>query len=218
MWPDPSTAFHERGHAIDPNIGLRTVNRGSTSTAQNDPVNEGIADAASDRTIEYANVHEDALSPSLNPNRVADLVDQKQARGYGTKNKAWKRDEDRAIYAATRIHSAMSDEPNIPNRVDLVIEQHGPRGFGELTENSTLKDMNINSQQNTDIANKTLLGKLYHENVHVRDGLRDLGFGRLGMQAAESHVRRMNDKASAAEDAAPDETQMSFWPREGVNE
>ncbi len=216
MWPDADTAFHERGHAIDPNIGLRTVNRGSTSTAQNDPVNEGIADAASDRTIRYSNVHEDSLNPSLNPNRVADLL--AQSRGYGIKNKAWKNDEDRAIYAATRIHSAMADEPNIPNRVDLVIEQHGPRGFGELEENSTLKDTNIHSQRNTDIANKTLLGKLYHENEHVRDGLRDLGFGRIGMQAAESHVRRMEDKASAAEDAAPDETQLSFWPREGVNE
>ncbi len=207
MWPDPSTSFHERGHAIDPNIGLRTVNRGSTSTAQNDPVNEGIADAASDRTIRYSNVHEDSLNPSLNPNRVADLL--AQSRGYGVKNKAWKNDEDRAIYAATRIHSAMADEPNIPNRVDLVIEQHGPRSGSHI---------DINSQRNTDIANKTLLGKLYHENEHVRDGLRDLGFGRIGMQAAESHVRRMEDKASAAEDAAPDETQLSFWPREGVNE
>ena len=221
MWPDPSTAFHERGHAIDPNIGLRTVNRGSTSTAQNDPVNEGIADAASDRTIEYANVHEDALSPSLNPNRVADLVDQSQARGYGTKNKAWKRDEDRAIYAATRIHSAMSDEPNIPNRVDLVLEQHGPKGFGGLTDpygGGTLKDTSIHSERNTDIANDTLLGKLYHENVHVRDGLDQLGFGRLGAQAAEKHASRMSDAALAAEEAKPDETQMSFWPREGVNE
>ncbi len=207
MWPDADTAFHERGHAIDPNIGLRTVNRGSTSTAQNDPVNEGIADAASDRTIRYSNVHEDSLNPSLNPNRVADLL--AQSRGYGIKNKAWKNDEDRAIYAATRIHSAMADEPNIPNRVDLVIEQHGPRSGSHI---------DINSQRNTDIANKTLLGKLYHENEHVRDGLRDLGFGRIGMQAAESHVRRMEDKASAAEDAAPDETQLSFWPREGVNE
>ena len=185
MWPDANTAFHERGHAIDPDIGLRTVNRGSTSTAQNDPVNEGIADAASDRTIRYSNVHEDSLNPSLNPNRVADLL--AQSRGYGIKNKAWKNDEDRAIYAATRIHSAMSDEPNIPNRVDLVIEQHGSRDFGPGEEGLPV---DISSQLKTDIANDTLLGKLYHENEHVRDGLRDLGFERIGMQAAERHVRQ----------------------------
>ena len=218
MWPDPSTAFHERGHAIDPSIGLRTVNRGDTSSWHRDPVMEGIADAASDRTIHYANVHEDALSPSLNPARAAGIEDRKQVRGYGTKHPSWKNDADRAVYAATRIHSAMADEPNIPDRVDLVIEQHGPRGFGELEENSTLKDTNIHSERNTDIANKTLLGKLYHENVHVRDGLDQLGLGRIGAQSAEKHVRRMEDKASAAYDAAPDETQLSFWPREGVNE
>tara|TARA_B100000929_G_scaffold109201_1_gene86504 strand:- start:47 stop:592 length:546 start_codon:yes stop_codon:yes gene_type:complete len=180
---------------------------------------EGIADAASDRTINYANVHEDALSPSLNPKRAADIEDRKQARGYGTKHPAWKdHSMTQAVYAATRIHSAMADEPNIPDRVDLVIEQHGPRGFGELEENSTLKDTNIHSQRNTDIANDTLLGKLYHENVHVRDGLDQLGLGRIGAQSAEKHVRRMEDKAYAAYDAAPDETQLSFWPREGVNE
>jgi hypothetical protein len=218
-WPDASTAFHEREHAIDPSIGLRTVNRGDTRDAHRDPVHEGVADAASDRTIQYANVHEDALSPSLNPNRAKDIQDQSGgARGYGTKHKSWKRDQDRAVYAATRIHSALADEPNIPDRVDLVIEQHGPRGFGELIENSTLKDTNIHSERNTDIANDTLLGKLYHENVHVRDGLDQLGFGRVGAQAAEKHVRRMEDAAYAAEEAAPDETQLSFWPRQGVNE
>ena len=210
MWPDADTAFHERGHAIDPNIGLRTVNRGSTSTAQNDPVNEGIADAASDRTIRYSNVHEDSLNPSLNPNRVADLL--AQSRGYGIKNKAWKNDEDRAIYAATRIHSAMADEPNIPNRVDLVIEQHGPRGFGELEENSTLKDEDIHSQRNTDIANDTLLGKLYHENEHVRDGLRDLGFERIGMQAAERHVRQNVQKKELPDWKRDPEQETLFGP------
>jgi hypothetical protein len=222
-WPDTSTAFHEREHAIDPSIGLRTVNRGDTRDAHRDPVHEGVADAASDRTIRYANVHEDALSPSLNPNRAKDIQDQSGgARGYGTKHKSWKRDQDRAVYAATRIHSAMADEPNIPDRVDLVIEQHGPRGFGKVTSTGrsldTLTDTNIHSERNTDIANDTLLGKLYHENVHVRDGLDQLGFGRVGAQAAEKHVRRMDDAVYAAEEAAPDETQLSFWPREGVNE
>lgn len=240
-WPDPSTAFHEREHAIDPNIGLRTVNRGSTSDAQNDPVNEGIADAATDRTIEYANVHEDGLNPSLNPSRFLEVEDRKRARGYGTKNTAWKTDQDRAIYAATRIHSAMADEPNIPDRVDLVKEQFGLRGFNAsddehpvrvtqqrtasgrtipVTEKSsnTSGDLNIHSERNTDKANNTLLGKLYHENEHVRDGLRDLGLGRIGMQAAEKHASRMSDAALVAEEAKPDETQLSFWPREGVNE
>ena len=218
-WPDASTAFHERAHAIDPSIGLRTVNRGDTRGSHRDPVNEGIADAGSDRTIYYANVHEDALSPSLNPNRAKDIQDQRQARGYGTEHAAWKRDQDRAIYAATRIHSAMADEPNIPDRVDLVIEQYGPRGFGAVTDaEGSFTDTNIHSERNTDIANDTLLGKLYHENVHVRDGLDQLGFGRVGAQAAEKHVRRMDDAAYAAEEAAPDETQLSFWPREGVNE
>ena len=217
-WPDASTAFHEREHAIDPNIGLRTVNRGDTRQYHIDPVMEGVADAASDRTIGYANKHEDALNPSLNPTRSVEIEDQKSIRGYGTKNKAWKTDQQRAVYAATRIHSAMADEPNIPDRVDLVIEQHGPRGFGELVENSTLKDTNIHNERNTDIANNTLLGKLYHENEHVRDGLRDLGFGRIGMQAAEKHASRMSDAALAAEEAKPFLTQQSFWPREGVNE
>jgi len=240
-WPDPSTAFHEREHAIDPNIGLRTVNRGSTSGAQNDPVNEGVADAATDRTIEYANVHEDGLNPSLNPSRFLEVEDRKQVRGYGTKNTAWKTDQDRAVYAATRIHSAMADEPNIPDRVDLVKEQFGLRGFnadgnehpvrptvhklangGTATtvarSSSTSSDLNIHSERNTDKANNTLLGKLYHENEHVRDGLRDLGFGRVGMQAAEKHVQRLSDAALLAEEAKPDETQLSFWPREGVNE
>ena len=217
-WPDASTAFHERAHAIDPNIGLRTVNRGDTRQAHRDPVMEGIADAATDRTIQYANVHEDALNPSLNPKRFLGIEDQHQVRGYGTKHPSWKTEQDRAVYAATRIHSAMADEHNIPDRVDLVIEQHGPRGFGELEENSTLKDTNIHSQRNTDIANNTLLGKLYHENKHVRDGLDQLGFSRIGLQAAERHVQRMDEAALVAEDAAPDETQLSFWPREGVNE
>jgi hypothetical protein len=217
MWPDANTAFHERGHAIDPNIGLRTVNRGSTSTAQNDPVNEGIADAASDRTIHYSNVHEDALSPSLNPNRVADLL--AQSRGYGIKNKAWKNDEDRAIYAATRIHSAMSDEPNIPNRVDLVIEQHGPRGFQHARTASppnlyprSGSRIDISSQRNTDIANDTLLGKLYHENEHVRDGLRDLGFERIGMQAAERHVRQNVQKKELPDWKRDPEQETLFGP------
>ena len=206
-WPDASTAFHERGHAIDPSIGLRTVNRGDTGTWHRDPVMEGIADAATDRTIEYANVHEDALNPSLNPNRAEDVRDRKARRGYGSEHEAWKQDPlTQAIYSATRIHSAMSDEPNIPDRVDLVKEQHGMSSF------------HIASVTQTDLANRTLLGKLYHENEHVRDGRKELGFGRIGAQSAEQHVRRMEDKASAAEDAAPDETQMSFWPREGVNE
>jgi hypothetical protein len=220
-WPDASTAFHEREHAIDPNIGLRTVNRGDNRQYHVDPVMEGVADAGSDRAIGYANVHEDALNPSLNPSRSFEIEDQKSIRGYGTKNKAWKTDQDRAVYAATRIHSAMSDEPNIPDRVDLVIEQHGPRGFagdGSYPASSTHKDLNIHTVTNTDIANDTLLGKLYHENEHVRDGLRDLGFGRIGMQAAEKHASRMSDAALAAEEAKPDETQLSFWPREGVNE
>jgi hypothetical protein len=218
-WPDASTAFHEREHAIDPNIGLRTVNRGDNRQYHIDPVMEGVADAGSDRAIGYANVHEDALNPSLNPSRSFEIEDQKSIRGYGTKNKAWKRPEDRAIYAATRIHSAMSDEPNIPDRVDLVLEQHGPKGFGGLTDpNEIASATSIHSERNTDIANDTLLGKLYHENKHVRDGLRDIGFERVGMQAAERHVSRMSDAASAAEEAKPDETQLSFWPREGVNE
>ncbi len=207
MWPDANTAFHERGHAIDPDIGLRTVNRGSTSTAQNDPVNEGIADAASDRTIRYSNVHEDSLNPSLNPNRVADLL--AQSRGYGIKNKAWKNDEDRAIYAATRIHSAMSDEPNIPNRVDLVIEQHGSRDFGPGEEGLPV---DISSQLKTDIANDTLLGKLYHENEHVRDGLRDLGFERIGMQAAERHVRQNVQKKELPDWKRDPEQETLFGP------
>ena len=83
---------------------------------------------------------------------------------------------------------------------------------------STSSDLNIHSERNTDIANNTLLGKLYHENEHVRDGLRDLGFGRIGMQAAEKHASRMSDAALAAEEAKPFLTQQSFWPREGVNE
>ena len=240
-WPDASTAFHEREHAIDPNIGLRTVNRGDTRQYHVDPVMEGVADAGSDRAIGYANVHEDALNPSLNPSRSFEIEDQKSIRGYGTKNKAWKTDQDRAVYAATRIHSAMADEPNIPDRVDLVKEQFGLRGFNAsddehpvrvtqqrtasgrtipVTEKSsnTSGDLNIHSERNTDTANNTLLGKLYHENKHVRDGLRDLGFGRIGMQAAESHVRRMEDAAQVVESEAPNEPQLSFWPREGVNE
>jgi hypothetical protein len=240
-WPDASTAFHERAHAIDPNIGLRTVNRGDTRDAHRDPVHEGIADAATDRTIEYANVHEDALNPSLNPNRFLEVEDRKQVRGYGTKNTAWKTDQDRAVYAATRIHSAMADEHNIPDRVDLVKEQFGLRGFNArddelpvrvthqrtasgrtipVTEKSsnTSGDLNIHSERNTDRANNTLLGKLYHENEHVRDGLDQLGFSRIGLQAAEMHVQRMDEAASVAEDAAPNEWQLSFWPREGVLE
>ena len=216
-WPDASTAFHEREHAIDPNIGLRTVNRGDTRQYHIDPVMEGVADAGADRTIGYANKHEDALNPSLNPKRSVEIEDQKSIRGYGTKNKAWKTEQDRAVYAATRIHSAMADEPNIPDRVDLVLEQHGPRGFGH-SANWPQKDTNIHNERNTDIANNTLLGKLYHENEHVRDGLRDLGLGRIGMQAAEKHASRMSDAASAAEEAKPFLTQQSFWPREGVNE
>jgi hypothetical protein len=135
----------------------------------------------------------------------------------------------------------MADEPNIPDRVDLVKEQFGLRGFNAsddehpvrvtqqrtasgrtipVTEKSsnTSGDLNIHSERNTDTANNTLLGKLYHENKHVRDGLRDLGFGRIGMQAAESHVRRMEDAAQVVESEAPNEPQLSFWPREGVNE
>jgi len=234
-WPDASTAFHEREHAIDPNIGLRTVNRGDTRQYHVDPVMEGVADAGSDRAIGYANVHEDALNPSLNPSRSFEIEDQKSIRGYGTKNKAWKRPEDRAIYAATRIHSAMSDEPNIPDRVDLVKEQFGLRGFNAsddehpvrvtqqrtasgrtipVTEKSsnTSGDLNIHSERNTDTANNTLLGKLYHENKHVRDGLRDLGFERVGRQAAERHVAQNVQKKELPDWKRDPEQETLFGP------
>jgi hypothetical protein len=214
-WPDASTAFHEREHAIDPNIGLRTVNRGDTRQYHVDPVMEGVADAGSDRAIGYANVHEDALNPSLNPSRSFEIEDQKSIRGYGTKNKAWKTDQDRAVYAATRIHSAMADEPNIPDRVELVLEQHGPKGFGGLTDpygGGTLKSTSIHSERNTDIANDTLLGKLYHENKHVRDGLRDLGFERVGRQAAERHVAQNVQKKELPDWKRDPEQETLFGP------
>ena len=212
-WPDASTAFHEREHAIDPNIGLRTVNRGDNRQYHIDPVMEGVADAGSDRTIGYANVHEDALNPSLNPSRSFEIEDQKSIRGYGTKNSAWKRPEDRAVYAATRIHSAMADEPNIPDRVDLVLEQHGPKGFSGLTDpNEIASATNIHSERNTDIANDTLLGKLYHENKHVRDGLRDLGFERVGRQAAERHVAQNVQKKELPDWKRDPEQETLFGP------
>ena len=189
-WPSAGTAFHEREHAIDPNIGLRTVNRGDTRGKHKDPVMEGIADAGEDRNIQYANMHEDALNPSINEHRHKDI--KGSAWGYNTSSSAWKRDEDRAIYAATRIHSGMSDPNVIPDRVELVKEQHGnftPPANSALGSYTT---MSIHNQDNTDLANDTLLGKLYHEHKHVRDGLDQLGFGRLGAQAAEKHVSRMS--------------------------
>ena len=171
---------------------------------------EGIADAGEDRNIQYANMHEDALNTSINEHRHKDI--KGSAWGYNTSSSAWKRDEDRAIYAATRIHSGMSDPNVIPDRVELVKEQHGnftPPANSALGSYTT---MSIHNQDNTDLANDTLLGKLYHEHKHVRDGLDQLGFGRLGAQAAEKHASRMSDAALAAEEAKPDETRDAILP------
>lgn len=182
--PRRTTMSHEWGHQRDPSIGRRTEHaaQAGLKTIHKDPVMEGIADATADRQVRYEGKHEDSLNPSINPHRHMDLEDS----GYTTKHSGWRNPVEKAVYAATRIHQGLSDDPTvIPDRVDL--------------STSVGEDHSALTPEDTQAATQNLLGHLYNTSQHVRKGLDQLGMGRLGEHQGEAFkAKQAQHEASRA--------------------
>lgn len=181
-WIDPSQPGRrwEGGTAKWHRGAGRTPVRGADITAIADPMEEAVADAFADRYTRYKGQFSDTLA---NPEaRVRDFA----RTGYSTGYSGWKNDLHRALYVATRYHTALSDDQaqQIPSRESLLkaLPKEESRGINKM-------DMNINEYLDT--ANKLALGHIWHHMPHIRGVVRQAGYEKAALEAHDEYKKRM---------------------------
>jgi hypothetical protein len=187
------TMTHELGHALDVNIKSDTTNRGSyiigqdkrtrrVRTAKADPMEEGVADASADRYTRYKGQFQDVLANT--EKRAEDF----RGTGYTVGYSGWKNQTHRALYAATRFHTALSDEQTqqIPSRDQI---------FKNLPKPSQREINRLGSRENTnayhDALNSLALGHIVHNMPHVHGVLKQLGLDKAATTAHEYYKKHM---------------------------
>jgi len=183
---------HELGHAMDPNIGESTTNRGRYEYGRAkhrviaDPIEEGVADASADRYTRYKGQFQDTLAN--NEQRLKDF----QSNGYTINYSGWKNKTQSALYAATRYHTALADNMShpqqMPNRdqiIDALPEQE------RNAVKSTRGSERFPGNQFLDTANSLALGHLYHHMPHVRGILKQAGLEDTALAAHADYKKRM---------------------------
>lgn len=125
-----ATLIHELGHATDavPTSSIGQVHE--TSSTHVDPMSEGRADGYADRFAQSdrrgrgrgrGRGDELALALAEPQTLHADL----QSTGYGTRNKRWKNDTMRALYAVSRIESRLAGQHAQHSDRETVLESLG---------------------------------------------------------------------------------------------
>ena len=183
-----TTLVHEVGHTRDPNLEDKYHIWSHHKTAFADPMLEGVADSFADRHSRYAGQFDDVLSHS------DDRVNAIQGTGYSTNYGNWKNNTHRALYAATRFHSALGDSnfEDIPSREGLAKDY--------LTANETKADWSrgTSTYRNTteagrkhgDLVNTLALGHIYEHQPHVREHLDAHGYGGVAKKAHAEYLDR----------------------------
>ena len=183
---DAGTLLHEIGHTRDPYVRERyDITRFQKSTKRADPMSEGIADAFRDRHVRHADSFEDTLGHSKE--RVADITSQ----GYGTMHRGWENDTHRALYAATRFHSGLSDR----NFEDIPSRSHVAQSLITTEEhNKGIGDFGRPTKEHGELVNRLTLGKMYEDMPHIRQHLDAHGYGDTAKSAHEEYLLRAKGK------------------------
>ena len=181
-----NTLVHEIGHNRDSNTDDKYHIWTHNKDAFADPMLEGVADAFADRHSRYAGQFDDVLSHS------DDRVEAIKGTGYNTAYSGWKNNTHRALYAATRFHSALGDTnfKDIPSRENLSDDY--------LTASETNADWHRGYSRNTteagrkhgDLVNTLALGHIYEHQPHVREHLDAHGYGGVAKKAHAEYLDR----------------------------
>lgn len=199
-------------HFVTPNnkviIGLRSISRlkkrfpdtwknyeavRQTKTVGADPMEEGIADASADRYTRYKGQFGDALA---NPER---RIQDSKSSGYTTDYSGWKNKTQKALYLATRYHTALADNlsqpQQIPTRRQIIkaLPETEQKNIDKLRFTSDGRPAfgGAGSNAYLDTANSLALGHIYHHMPHVRDVLKQAGFEKAALDAHVDYKKRM---------------------------
>jgi hypothetical protein len=186
------TLVHEIGHNRDPNTDDKYHIWTHHKDAYADPMLEGVADGFQDRHSRYAGQFDDVLSHS------DDRVNAIQGTSYSTNYGNWKNNTHRALYAATRFHSALGDTnfKDIPSRENLSEDY--------LTYSETDADWHRGLTRNTteagrkhgDLVNTLALGHIYEHQPHVREHLDAHGYGGVAKKAHAEYLDRAKKRGT----------------------
>jgi hypothetical protein len=176
------TLVHEIGHTRDPHKGgMYDVRKFQDGRA--DPIKEGIADAFTDR---FANrVFDDTLRHSSKRTKAI------SNSGYGTQHDEWQNDTQRALYAATRFHSALGDQnfKDIPARED--VSAHTVTDEEYFTHEAHNKKM---TKEFGNLVNHLTLGHMYEHLPHIREHLDAHGYTDTAKNAHNEYLLRTKGK------------------------
>jgi hypothetical protein len=166
-----STIVHEIGHTRDSNSSQPVSKMHIGAYA--DPMNEGIADAFSDRYTK------DRYQSSFEDSAVRRLEIERS--GYGSKSRYWENNVERALYSATRFHTALGagNYKEIPDRRSFV----DPMTLNQRTTRSTVTQ-----------ANKLALGHMVHHMPHVKEHLKNMGYENEGARSHQEYLRWASPK------------------------
>ena len=184
---DAGTLLHEIGHTRDPYLRDR-YDITNFHGGRADPMSEAIADAFRDRHVRHADLFEDTLGHSKE--RVSDIA----GTGYGAKYRGWKNDTHRALYAATRFHSALGDR----NFEDIPQRQRVAQSLTTTEEvNAGVKSggsYGRPTKEHGELVNRLTLGKMYEDMPHIRQHLDAHGYGDTAKSAHEEYLLRAKGK------------------------
>lgn len=154
--------------------------RDAPDTASADPIEEAVADAYADRYTRYKGQFTDTLA------NVEGRVRDFQRTGYTVGYSGWKNDLHRALYVATRYHTALSDDQpqQVPSR-DAVL-----KGLPK-SESRSIEKFNMGSNEYLDTANKLVLGHMWHHMPHIRGVIKQAGYEKAALGAHAEYKKRM---------------------------
>lgn len=155
----------------------------ATKTVIADPMEEGVADAVADRYTNFKGHYEDALANVETRSKYIEGFS-----GYTTRYSGWKNDTQRALYAATRYHTALSDAQaqQIPSRSKIL-------GGLPKEQQDAIDSMRYSDVDNAylDTANSLALGHIYHHMPHVHGLLKQMGLHQAAQKAHQDYKKRM---------------------------
>lgn len=182
-WVDPNepggTKYYGRAKHYR-SSGLRPI-RGTPNTASADPIEEAVADAYADRYTRYKGQFTDTLADV--EGRVRDF----KRTGYTVGYSGWKNDLHRALYVATRYHTALSDDQpqQIPSREAVL------KGLPK-SESKNVRKVNMGSDNEyLDTVNKLVLGHMWHHMPHIRGVIKQAGYEKAALGAHAEYKKRM---------------------------